>query len=350
MTYVSRLLPLLFLSLLACHCSDDASTAPPAVPDVKVSGVIILNEGNFQRGNASLSFYQPDSGTVQNDFYKKLTGKNLGDTGNSLTVHNGLLYIVVNGSNKIEVINLNTGASAKTILCPAGSSPRHIVLGDNGWGYISNLYTNSVSMYDIVSNIVVRNVLVGKNPEGMLLAGNRLFVANSGFGADNTVSVIGLPSDSVQATLRVSDSPSAFASISATSAVVLCSGALNDFNDPNDDTPGKLYYLDVQQLKVMDSVELGGHPRHIALDDRGFLYTVQSTGIQRVNLAAKTVMDDFIPGSFYSIAFNKTRRALYVTDPLDYVQPGKLLVYSLDGVKHAEHLLGIIPGDIAIVE
>ncbi len=344
-----RVLPSLLLSLLILGCSDDESTAPPQ-PDVKVKGVLVLNEGNFQRGNASLSLFNPDSGTVRNDYFKALTGKDLGDTGNSLTVHNGMLYLVVNGSNKIEVLNLNTGALAKTITSPLVASPRHIVLGNDGWGYITNLYSNSVSLYDMVSNLVVRNIGVGKNPEGMLLHGNRLFVANSGFGADNTVSVIALPSDSIRAVIPVGDYPVHIARLGAATAVVLCTGAYNDFNDPNDDTPGKLFFLDLERMSVTDSVTLGGHPQRIALDDAGYLYTVQSAGIQRVNLATKAVTDAFIPGTFYSLAFDARRRVLYATDPLDFVQPGKLLVYDLSGRKKSEHTVGIIPGHIVIVD
>ena len=344
-----RLLPIFLLALLALSCSDEpASPQPPAT--FRIKGVVVLNEGNFQRGNASLSLFDPDSATAKNDYFRELTGRDLGDTGNSLTIHNGLLYIVVNGSNKIEVLNLNTGALVRTIGCPAGSSPRHIVLGNSGWGYISNLYANSVSVYDIVSNIFVRDIPVGKNPEGLLLYNNRLLVANSGFGADNTVSVIALPQDTALATLQVGDYPSLFAKVGTAAAVVLCTGAYNDFGDPNDDTPGKLFFIDLDRMRVTDSLLLGGHPQRLALDDAGFLYTVQTNGVQRVNLGAKTVDNTFIPGAYYSIAFDKARRVLYLTEPLDYVQPGKLHVYRLDGTKKSEHMVGIIPGDIAVVE
>jgi len=343
--YFAFILPLLALA----SCSEDEATSPGPQP-VSLKGVFILNEGNFQKVNASLSLYLPDSGLVRNDVYRAITGKDLGDTGNSLTIHDGNLYIVVNGSNRIEVLSLSDGKHLATVDCPAGASPRHLVFADDGLGYISNLYTNSVSVFDAAGNSILNEIPVGNNPEQLLAAGNHLYVANSGFGNGRTVSVIDITLGAVVNTLQVGDNPVWIERVDGDEALVLCSGAYNDFNDPNDDTPGMLYLINTAGVSVTDSIQLGGHPQRLALDGSGYCYTVQTDGIQRVHLASKTLTDRYIPGYFYSLAFDAKRSVFYLTNPLDYIQPGRLEVYGLDGAKRAEHAAGVIPGAIIAAE
>lgn len=345
-----RLLTLSLLSaLLFTACSDDDNTTSPPPPQ-SVSGVYIVNEGNFQRGNASLSYFIPDSNRVYNDIFKSVNGKDLGDTGNSITIHDGKAYIVVNGSDKIEVIDVKTHKLVKTISSPAGSSPRHIVFAANGTGYISNLFANSVSVYNDATNTITVSIPVGDNPEEMLAANGHLFVMNSGFGNGRTISVINTSSNVLVKTISVSDGPTSIAATSSTSAVALCAGAYNDFQDPNDDTPGKLFFLNTSTLTVTDSLELGGHPQRLALDDSGNLFTIQSGAIQKIHLASKTRTDSFISGSFYHIAFDGEKKKLYATSPLDYVQPGKLEVYEPTGAMNASYTVGIIPGAMGFVK
>jgi YVTN family beta-propeller protein len=339
-------LPILLVSILALHCSKDNPVAPP--PSSGAGAVYVLNEGNFQRGNATLSMLLPDSARVYADVFSVANGRGLGDTGNSLTEHDGRLYIVVNGSNRMEVVDVKTAKLVKTIACPAGASPRYIVFDASGTGYISNLYTNSVSVYDDASNTITAEIPVGQNPEQLLVANGRLFVTNSGFGNGRTVSVIDIGTKTVTGVLAVGDNPAAIAATGDSTAVVLCTGAYNDFNNPADDTPGTLFFINTKSARVTDSLPLGGHPQRIALDGAVTLYTVQPDGIQKVDLVSKTVTDAFIAGAFYSVAFDAGRNLLYVTDALDYVQPGKLLVYSPACVKIAEYTVGIIPGAMVV--
>ena len=59
-------------------------------------GVFIVNEGNFNFGNASLSYYDVGSGRVENSVFSRANGMSLGDVAQSMTVHGGRGYIAVN--------------------------------------------------------------------------------------------------------------------------------------------------------------------------------------------------------------------------------------------------------------
>jgi DNA-binding beta-propeller fold protein YncE len=347
---MKRLILLSFaLTLLLAACSEDNGTNPPITPQGP-RGLYILNEGNFQRGNATLSFYMPDSNIVYNDLFQSVNGRPLGDVGNSITIHDGLAYLVINNSHRIEVIDVNTHKSVGTIASAAGASPRQIAFSSNGVGFVSNLFAGSVSVYEPARGKVVGEIPVGENPDGIAAAGNTIVVANSGFGSGNTVSIIDAVSRSVVKTLRVGDYPTAVYALGDIAVAVLCTGDYGDFNDPNDDTPGALYIIDTQTRLVADSLVLGGHPQRLERDRDGHLYTIHESGVTRIHLASKSVTRDFIPGFFYNIFIDTTDRRIYLTNPLDYVQAGKLEIFSLDGTHVRAVDVGIIPNAMVMTK
>lgn len=338
------------LSLNFSGCSKEDSSLHPQLP-TEAKGVYILNEGNFNRGNSTLTFYIPDSNKVYDNIFESVNQKKLGDTGNSIAIHDGKAYIVVNGSNKIEIVATKTHKSIGTIILPAGSSPRHITIASNTKAFVSNLYDNSVSVVDLTTNTVTGKIPVGNNPEEMLIAGDNLYVTNSGFGKGNTITVIDLATNSIVKTLIVGDNPLHIRLWKTTTAIVLCGGDFGDFNNPNDDTPGKIFYIDLPNQSVKDSMSIGGHPFEMAIDKNENLYALGSAGVIKINLISKTTApNSFISGSYYTIAFDEMRNQLYVTDPKDYLQPGTVKMYDLNGVLLRSFSAGINPGWIAFME
>jgi YVTN family beta-propeller protein len=343
------LFAVLGLTLFLTACDEDNGINPPITPQGP-RGLYILNEGNFQRGNASLSFYIPDSNIVYNDLFQSVNGRPLGDVGNSVTMHNGLAYLVINNSHKVEVIDAGTHKSVRTITSAPGSSPRQIAFAANGLGFISNLFANSVSMYDPTKGEIIGDIAVGANPDGIAAAGNNVIVANSGFGSGNTVTIIDATTRKVVKTVPVGDYPASVYALSEYAAAVLCTGDFGDFNDPNDDTPGSLYIIDLQTNRVADSLVLGGHPQRLARDADGHLYTIHEDGLTRIHLASKNVTKKFIPGFFYNLCVDTADRRIYLANPLDYNQAGKLEIYSLDGSKLKSVDVGIIPNAMVMTK
>ncbi len=343
------LLASLGLLLVLTACSEDNGTNPPITPQGP-RGLYILNEGNFQRGNATLSFYIPDSNIVYNDLFESVNGRPLGDVGNSITVHDGLAYLVINNSHKIEIIDAATHKAVRTISSPAGASPRQVAFATNGYGFISNLLDNSVSVYNPSTGALDDRIPVGANPDGIAAAGNIVVVANSGFGAGKTVSLIDADTREVVKTVSVGDYPTSVLPLSQYTAAVLCTGDFGDFTDPNDDTPGMLYILDLQTRRVADSLLLNGHPQRLVRDTDGHLYTIHESGLTRIHLASKTVTKDFIPGFFYNVFVDTNDRVIYLTNPVDYVQAGKLELYSMTGSSQRALDVGIIPGAMAMTK
>ena len=55
-------------------------------------------------GNASLSYYDPETKRVENEVFARANAQKLGDVAQSMTMHGGLGWIVVNNSGVIFAI------------------------------------------------------------------------------------------------------------------------------------------------------------------------------------------------------------------------------------------------------
>ena len=149
---IQSLIILILISFVVSCEKDPTSCKDGIVPEPALKGAFIVNEGSFTAANASLSYFNSDSGKIFNNVFKSANGENLGSVANSILIHDTLVYIVVNNSDKIEVIGVNSFKKIVTIQLPAGSSPRHLALLNDTKGYVSNLYMNSCSIIDLAVN------------------------------------------------------------------------------------------------------------------------------------------------------------------------------------------------------
>lgn len=166
------------------------------VEDDSVSALYFLSSGNMGSNNASLTMYDIESGKVTQDYFKERNGRGLGDTAQDMIVYGDKMYIAVYGESTIEVTNLK----AKSIKQIKTEGQPRAMVADGGKVYVT-YYNGYVARLDTASLEVDATVAVGRNPEQLAVANNKLYVANSGgmdynteVGYDKTVSVIDIPS------------------------------------------------------------------------------------------------------------------------------------------------------------
>jgi len=181
----------LAISLSSCDTNSNKATVNPTIS----TGIYVLNQGKFQKSNASLTYYNLLDSVVTSDIFTTKNNRGLGDTGQDMLKYGSKIYIAVYESSLIEVMNATTGISEKSIpmLNSSGqpSSPRSLA-SYNGKIFIS-LYDGHVAQLDTTTLLVEKTVAVGSNPEGIVVSNNKIYVANSGgmaAKADSTISVI----------------------------------------------------------------------------------------------------------------------------------------------------------------
>lgn len=315
------------------------------------NGALILNQGGFGSGNASLSYLSNDLNTFQNNTFALVNPSIiLGDTAQNLGFYNDLAYIVLNGSNKIEIINRYSLAHVATISTGL-SNPRYIEFA-RGKGYVTNWGNGSstsddyVAVIDLATNTISTTIAVAEGPEQILAHNNKLYIAHAGgFGYGDTISVINATNDSVQTTITVGDVPNSLQEEDGY-LYVICGGKAFWTGD---ETLGKLVKIRLSNNTVTSTISFpeGQHPSNLVIENNGLYYTVDS-GIYKTTLSATSLPTEELFSTtsqgvygVYSFAINNNK--IYIGDAVDYSSNGKIYVYSLTGELLTEKTTGVIP-------
>ena len=329
---------------------DENSTSGDPVDLPKAEGVYVVNEGGFGQNNSTITHVAFD-GTATQNAYQTKNGATLGDTGNDLAILGYKGYVAVNGSNKVEVVDLLTFESLGSIDLGAQGSPREILIVDSTEAFVTGSFVNKVFVISPYETTITEEIEVGANPEGMAIADDKLFVANSGFGSGTTVTVIDLSDYSVLGNVEVGLNAIDVVVASDGSIYSVCIGAWDGSRD------GGVYKIDPATLTAVDSLIVTGNlgePCLVAGDD---LLATNGTKVIKIDLATLTVEDDeFVAGlavnslygTVYSIAYDETTGEIYMGNPKDYTQDGEVVVFAPDGTETARYAAGLNPGTIVV--
>jgi hypothetical protein len=148
--------------------------------DATGSGLFITNEGNFQYGNATLSYYDPDTKVVENEVFYRSNAMKLGDVAQSMCIYKDVGWVVVNNSHVIFAIDLNTFKERGRITNL--TSPRYMHFVSDEKAYVTQLWDNRIfivnpRLYEIIGYIECPNMTMESgSTEQMVQYGKYLYV------------------------------------------------------------------------------------------------------------------------------------------------------------------------------
>ena len=105
-------------------------------------GLFITNEGNFQYGNATLSFYNPATKEIENEIFYRANAMKLGDVAQSMVIRDGIGWIVVNNSHVVFAIDIHTFKEVGRIT--NFTSPRYIHFISDEKAYVTQIWDNRI--------------------------------------------------------------------------------------------------------------------------------------------------------------------------------------------------------------
>lgn len=317
-------------------------------------GVFISNEGPFQGGNGTLSFYNTSTNEVSNDIFLDENERPLGNVVNSVHLFDDELYIVVNNSGVVEVVEAEDIESEGTIT--GLQQPRYAqgvatdVLAVTDWG------ANTVEFFNTESLAKMGTASTGAGPERMIINGNHLLVANSGgFGLDSTVTVLNIPTQTVIDTLFVGYNPNSFAVDVNGDIWVLC-GGYTDWQNAANNKGASLYRIDASTYAVQDTFSFPVDKRPTALVNgifgQNIYYLDNNYGGEPYEMAINATelpTSPLITGiSGYGMAVDPIQNQLYITDPVDFASQGKVYRYNITTSTMVDTItVGIIPSNMA---
>ena len=314
------------------------------------AGLFVINEGNFQYGNASLSYYNPATKTVENEVFYRANAMKLGDVAQSMTLYGDTGWIVVNNSHVIFAIDPTTFKEKGRI--ENLTSPRYIHFLSDEKAYVTQLWDNRIFIvnpkrYEITGYIECPAMTMESgSTEQMVQWGKYVFV--NCWSYQNRILKIDTSTDKVVAELEVGIQP--------TSLVGDCYGKLWSITDGGyEDSPygfeaPSLYRIDAETFTIEKQFRFakGDAPSEVQLNGRGDkLYWINNDVWAMDVTADRIPVKPFIPYSdtlYYGLTIDPRSGEVYVADAIDYVQAGKIYRYSEQGERLDEFYAGITPG------
>lgn len=312
-------------------------------------GLFIANEGNFQYGNASLSFYDTESGEVENDIFMRANSQKLGDVAQSMTLHNGTLWTVVNNSHVVFAIDPVTFREKGRIT--GLTSPRYMHFISDTKAYITQLWDSRIFIVDPTKYKITGYIETGMDnvrgsTEQMVQTGD--YVITNCWSYQNRIMKIDTRTDTITDELEVGLQPAAI--------TMDCNGKLWVITDggyegsPAGYEKATLKRIDPETFTIEKSFTFYGTDRPYALETN-----LQKDSLFFINggVWKMSVYDDTLPteafiedrdARFYTLGVCPFNSEIYVADAIDWQQKGIIYRYSPSGKLIDEFRAGITPG------
>lgn len=335
------LFALLSVALFFASCKKDDNTTDALVPD---GSVLILNQGQFTHGNATVTLYNPVTDSTTQNLFQSVNSRPLGDVAQSMMVSNGKGYIVVNNSSKIEVVDMNSFQSAGTITGVV--SPRYILPVGNNKAYVSDLYSGLIYIVDLSSNAVVDSIVLAGETEQMELINNKVYALNI-HNSDSTWVVEIDPGNKAitNSTFLTLHSGAGMVKGSDNQLWVMCTPFIDSTQFPG------LVKVDpsthaVTQTLTYSSSQYDFSSLTVSTDGNSIYFL--NDGLFKMDINATTLPSSpYISDSHYTygLGIDKNNEKAYLAAPIDYIQNGKVYVYNLNTKALVDSIsTGVVPG------
>ena len=311
----------------------------------------ILNEGLYNANNATLTKYNMTQQVATTDFFEIKNNRKLGDTGNDIKQYGAKIYIVLTGSNTLDILS-NNGISIKQISFVNGSvgrQPRSITFYENN-AYVCS-FDGTVAVIDTATLAISQYINVGRNPESIVSQNDKLYVTNSGGldapNYDSTVSVIDPISNTVIKTINIGINPGAICSDDYGDVYVVSRGDYGSIQS-------KLYVIEAASdvvKKVFDIEALGIAINKNIAYVHYYDYGNNTSSIAQLDVEKDSVLNtDYISGSnfntLYAVAIDPITENIYCSDANGFVNLGKVLCFDNKGNKLFDFQTGLNPGSL----
>lgn len=362
------------LQLISCRTDEliPRTETEEVTPSEKnsIKGFYLLNEGNMGSNKCTLDYFDYESGVYHRNIYAEINPevvKELGDVGNDIKIYGSKMYVVVNVSNKIEVLDAKTAKRIKTIPL---QNCRYLTFKD-GKAYASsysgpvvldpNAPIGKVVEIDTLSLSIQREVTVGYQPEELEIVGNKLYVANSGGyrfpNYDDTVSEVDLNTFKETKKIKVAINLHRLANDNYGDLYVSSRG---DYYS----VPSSLFLVDSVSGKVKKDFGVAVSEMTI-VNDKLYYYGnefnynthsyTKSFGIIDVKteeiISNKIIDQEYVDAikTPYGIAVNPITEDIYITDARNYVSTGFVYCFDKNGKFKWKTEAGNIPAHFAFL-
>lgn len=288
----------------------------------QTSDILVGCEGNFGWGNASITLYDPNEKIATPNLFQIVNSFGPGDVLQSFTSYKDVLFIVMNNSAKILMVDTSNYTYKGEIT--GFSSPRYLVIDTTTEiGYCSDLYSNQIYQLDLTSGTITGSINCGRWTEHLLIKDHHLYASCPD---TNWVLKFNLNQLSDIDTIITSQSPSGIEIDNNGDLWILSSGGYQQA------LPSLIKYDGQSIVQTLTFGSISESPSQLKYDAKKDLIYYLNSGLycfdpNQMALPTQPVLNP-AGNIFYGLGIDPNNSEIYISDAVDYIQPGK--VYRLD--------------------
>lgn len=343
---------LLFLPLFSCVKDKPEGDSKDFVLPPFQESVLIVNEGSLGLGNASLSVLDLQNLKMYADVFKEVNDMSMGDIFQSAYRVDDVVYLMLNNSNEILVVDAQNFQLLKRI---SVKKPRQMLKVNEDIAYVTSLFNNQIYLLNLHSNEIVDSITIPHdNSEQLVLLSDKVYVCNWNKQSDQLIA-IDVHSHQIQNYIDLGVAAAHGIVVDADQHIWVFSG------QPSEQVPAAITVYDplnnqIIKQKIYDGVSEMIKP--VTNETRDTLYFLgvdydggtEGNGVFYVSIYEEEITPHtFLQAQayqyFWGLAYDKLNRHVYIADPKGFIQKGKLLIYTPEKELFFETSTGIGPGN-----
>lgn len=343
---------ILWITLAFQACVKDKPDTPVSpAPSDGGHRVYIACEGSLGNGNASLSLYKADKDSIFNDVFFQKNNQQLGDIFQSMLADGGLLYMAINNSDKITIVDKSSFALSGTITV---RKPRYMLKVSDEKMYVSCYNYPEINIVNPKTLQVTGRIDIDyENSEGMTLLNGKVYVCNWDT-ACNYLYEIDAATDQITARIPVAGpAPQQVMADKNQQLWVLAGNVYKQKTatltciDPATRTITKSFTFPAGA----DVMKPCWNPGKDTLYYLGVNYNggTDYNGVYRMAIDATALPSAlFVQAQalqyYWALGVDPANNQIYLGDPRGFIQKGNVSVYQTDGHKIRSFDVGLGPG------
>lgn len=299
-----------------------------------------LCEGNFGSANSSLWSSSLNGGGMHDIVHWDESSNPLGDVGQSMSIYQEKLYIIMNNSHTIEVMSLAGGIYYESTLDLPSSSPRYITFNGEK-GYISSWNLNAILILNLNNMEIIDTVEIDGKPEKMIYFEDHLYISvpnKSDWSTNDKVLKMRLSDNVIVENFTVEPGPSMIALYD--SSLFITSSSYDDMWNKYSGT--STINLSTSEILRYNAGQTTSYGSDIFVFQNE-IYQIFQGGLVPLNNDLSPNTSQKI-GDYPSLYSADSYEDFLVLGISDYVAPDTVIILSNEGVVLEEFIVSAIPG------
>lgn len=325
---ISKLLPLIFALTLLFNvsCNSDSSVTQEMFYG---NGYLISNEGNFGTPNADVTFVTSDLTSKQDNIFSNSNGgASLGDVLQTIVFNGGAAYLVLNNSNKIQIVDRYTFKKYGEITEQI-NQPRYMAFANN-YIYVTNDVFNGdkyVSVYNAANSAFVKKIPLADTAERIVQAGGNIFVQNASYGMGNKITYINTSNNEIESVITLPNGNINKTIANNNNVYSIAAGTTDSYIYKISSTGDIVKTTTLTGIANATNLEIYGDTFYFTSGNKIYAMNMNTNTVPTNPII--TVTDNGPYSTLYG--FNVINGRIFTSDSKGFTQDSEIKVYNLSG-------------------